>query len=288
MEIDFNENQYLDSVKKHPLVTAFFASIALFALVSYLASRQANRETIRTFDCSFKISTEDSIPQEKLQQLKNREGNDRATVEQLLGVSHCSLPKIAIREGAIVHREVYYTAENARSIVAYEDGQYLGFGIENLDRPGQWWESEATVRSPRSVREIELQNTWEVKAGDSIEGYFIASGLGDISLAMKGKVIAPIDGHLEEKFVLISDGRLIRGTSDCVIFSSPQLPAYLIKLCGLASRNLERVERGKAIGKTNGYLHISLLSYRPNQENGAIWVYVPPSPQLIESLVAAR
>ena len=288
MDINLNDNKYLESVKKYPLVSALLTLMALFAIVGYLSSRQTHREGDRAFDCAFKISTEESIPLETLQQLKNREGNDRATVEQLLGVSHCTLPKIAIREGAIVHREVYYTAENARSIVAYEDGQYLGFGIENLDRPGQWWESEATARSPHSVREIELQNTWGVKAGDSIEGYFIASGLGDISLAMKGKVIAPIDGNVEENFVLISDGSLIRGPSDCIIFSSPQLPAYLIKLCGLASRNLEQVEGGKPIGKTNGYLHISLFSYRPNQESGAIWVYVPPSPQLIESLVAAR
>ncbi len=288
MDIKFNKNQYLNSIKKYPWISGSLGIISLFSLMGSLASRQANRQTIREFDCTFKISTEESIQSEILQQLKHREGDERATVEQQLGTSHCTLPKIAIREGAIVHREVYYTAENTRSIVAYEDGQYLGFGIEDLDRPGQWWKSESAARSPRTVREIELQNTWGVKAGDAIEKYFVASGLGDISLAMKGNVIAPLDGNIEEKFVLISDGSLIRGTSDCVIFSSPQMPAYLIKLCGLKSRNLDLVEGGKPIGKTNGYLHISLFSYRPHPDSGAMWVYVPPSPQLLESLVAAR
>ncbi|MDY6936283.1 MAG: hypothetical protein SWY16_01345 [Cyanobacteriota bacterium] len=288
MEIKLNYAKYLEPVKKYPFASVSLALTTLFLIFGAIVARQTHRPLVKELDCGFKISTEETIQLETLQQLKNQEGSDRSAVEQLLGGSHCTLPKMAIREGAILDREVYYTAENARSIVAYEDGQYLGYGIEDLDRTGQWWEAESESRGPRSVREIELQNTWGVKAGESIDRYLVASGLGDISLAMKGKVLAPLDGNIEHKFVLISDGSLIRGTSDCVIFSSPQMPAYLIKLCGLASRNFNRIESGKPIGETNGYLHISLFSYRPNPENGATWVYVPPSPQLIQNLVAQR
>ena len=202
MDINFNDNKYIDSVKKYPLVSASLGFLALFLAIGSIAFRQANRQVVREFDCSFRISTEESIQSETLQQLKNQEGNDRATIEQLLGASHCTLPKMALREGAIVDREVYYTAENTRSIVAYEDGQYLGYGIEDLDRTGDWWESETAARSPRTVREIELQNTWGVTAGDSIGRYTVASGLGDISLAMKGNVIAPVDGNIQRKFRL--------------------------------------------------------------------------------------
>ena len=185
-----------------------------------------------------------------------------------------------------VEREVYLSSDNLRAIVAYEDGQYLGYGLEPLDRPGFEWKS-ADDRSSH-LREIELRNTWGIQAGNEIAKPPIVSGLGDISLAFNGKALAPVDGWVEGKFVLVSDGNLLPGTPDCVIFSSPQIPSYLSKLCGLKQRNLGQVERGTPIGQTDGHLHVTLFSSRKSEEEMPIWVYVSPSSQLLENLVSQR
>jgi len=109
--------------------------------------------------------------------------------------------------------------------------------------------------------------------------------LGDISLEFKGIVKAPLAGLVESEFVLVTKEDLIAGTKDCIIFSSPQMPAYLLKICGLTGRNLGSVDRGSPIGETSGKLHISLLSFRKVANQTNKWIYVSPSKTLIEKLV---
>jgi hypothetical protein len=262
-------------------------TLTTFALVIFfvILSRPKSIETL-ALDCAVPDESTPTLQRETLEKLRGREGESQNTIHQILGQPNCTLPKIAIRDGAIVDRDVYLSLDNARAILAYENGQYLGYGFEQLDRPGS--ESKSEKDRSSNIREIELRKTWGIQAGTAIAKHPIVSGLGDISLAFNGKALAPVDGWVEGKFVLVSDGNLLQGTPDCVIFSSPQIPAYLSKLCGFKQRNLGLVEQGMPIGQTNGYLHITLFSYRKNEDGKSVWVYVSPSPQLIENLISQR
>jgi hypothetical protein len=266
------------------LTVALLTVMPLTLMFGLTGSRSQKSEQLSALTCYNKAEKETTLQLETLKKIHGREGASADAIHQILGLPYCKLPKITIRDRAIVDREVYRTAENTRSIVAYEDGQYLGYGLENLSRSGQWLQGN---RQPE-VREIEVQQTWGIPAGAQIGKYFVASGLGDISLEIDGMTFAPVDGWVEGEFVSISQGNLQRNREDCVIFSSPQMPAYLLKLCGLQRKNLGNIKQGKEIGKTNGYLHISLLSYRKSENGKPVWMYVSPSPQLIESLVVSR
>ncbi len=266
------------------ITLAIVAVMPLTFLFGLTASQSYKVEPTSELNCYNKATPDRKIQLETLKKLKGQEGAKIETIHQLLGFPYCTLPKLTIRERSIVDREVYRAGEKVRAIVAYEDGQYLGYGLEELGRSGQWWQSEPQAQ----IREIEVQQTWGVPAGAQIGKYRIASGLGDISLEMKGKSFAPVDGWSENEFVLISQGNLQRNKDDCTIFSSPQIPAYLLKLCGLKHKNRGRIEQGEVLGKTDGYLHLSLLSYRKAESGRATWVYVSPATQLLESLVVSR
>jgi hypothetical protein len=266
------------------ITLAILAVMPLTLLFGLTASQPQQSESSEDLNCYNKATQNNPIKLELFQKLKGQEGANTDAIHQLLGSPYCTLPKLTIRDRAIVDRDVYRTGENVRAIVAYEDGKYLGYGLEERERSGQWWQSEPQ----QQIREIEVQQTWGMPAGVQIGKYRIASGLGDISLEMEGTSFAPIDGWNEGDFVLISQGNLQRNQDDCTIFSSPQMPAYLLKLCGLKHKNTGRIEQGKPLGKTDGYLHISLLSYRKADRGRATWVYVSPSAQLLESLVVSR
>jgi len=54
----------------------------------------------------------------------------KAVIREILGDPYCLLPKAAIRTSTIAESEVYQSSENYRLIVAYENDQYIGYGIE--------------------------------------------------------------------------------------------------------------------------------------------------------------
>jgi len=240
-------------------------------------------------ECYSIVRPDATVTLDLAQQLNGRQGSDYAGIEQVLGAPHCILPKVTVRYGSITERHVFRTSENARLIVAYENGQYLGHAFENLEGGGEWRRPDAVATevefSRRTIEQIELKNTWGVQAGNQIDRYPIVSGLGDISLKLSGEVLAPFDGYVKGKFVLVTDGNLIRNTEDCVLFSSPQIPAYTSKICGLERRYLGRIEQGKPLGKTDGYVHVSLLSLRREGSDRVQWVYVSPSSEFLQRLV---
>lgn len=238
------------------------------------------------FDCLNTDRSSLTLDIETLNLLRDREGEEQTTIHEILGKPNCTLPKISVREGAIVDREVYLNSNESRAIVAYEDGRYIGYGLEHRDLLNSQWNPSENSSSP--IREIELRNTWGMPTGNTIAKHRVISGLGDLSLAFNGKVLAPVDGWIEGKFVLVSHGSLMPNPPDCVIFYSPQMPAYLAKLCGFKQRNLGRVAQGMSMGQTNGYLHITVFAYRKNEDGTPVWVYVSPSPQLVENLVSQR
>lgn len=124
-------------------------------------------------------------------------------------------------------------------------------------------------RSVPSPRTLTLHQTWALSIGTKIAGYSISSGLGDISLDLGGRVVRmPFDGTVEPT------------QSNCVILSSPDIPAYLFRLCGLSHAQLGARHQGQAIGRAN-HLAFAMLRREPN----GTWAMVEPSPQFIEQLL---
>ncbi|MBF2050992.1 MAG: hypothetical protein EDM05_62535 [Leptolyngbya sp. IPPAS B-1204] len=120
-----------------------------------------------------------------------------------------------------------------------------------------------------SPRTIQIQQTWQLQPGDSVGNYQIAAGLGDISIELDGgKVYAPFDGRVQPN------------VRDCVLFSSPDVPAYLFRLCGLQRPRLGQVKQGTAIG-SGQYLHFATLRKLPE----GTWTIVEPSESILEQLL---
>ena len=118
-------------------------------------------------------------------------------------------------------------------------------------------------------RELQLSQNWELQPGDVVAGHAVASGLGDVSIVLKGDAVyAPFDGRVQPN------------KANCMIFSSEEVPTYLFRLCGLKSRHFGFRRAGDAIAKGNE-LHFGVL----NQQADGRWAMVEPSKQLIEQLL---
>lgn len=113
---------------------------------------------------------------------------------------------------------------------------------------------------------IKLYQSWELQPGDSVGDRAVLGGLGDITIALDDKpVYAPFDGRTQ------FDKR------KCLIFSSPDVPAYLFRLCGLNEPRLGAVNQGDAIGKGN-LLQFAALRKQPN----GTWAIVEPAKAILE------
>ena len=246
------------------------AGLLLGALLfTSLAFRSKGPSQDSTLDnrCLEIVNGDVTLPAQQLDKLKNHLGNKRTTIQQLLGQPYCLLPKTSIRSGVITEREAYRLEDDSWIIVAYESDNLIGYARDPSKSPHP------------SQKEISLRQTWSLQAGESIEGHRVVSGLGDLSVTLQDEVYAPADGIVYGRFVLISEGTLTQSQRDCLIFSSPQLPAYLLQLCGLDKRRLGLVKQGGVLGKAQGYLHLALL--RHDQQ----WVFVPPSTDLLKRLL---
>lgn len=127
---------------------------------------------------------------------------------------------------------------------------------------------DPAIATPRQVM---IQQSWELAPGDMIEGFVVAAGLGDISLQMNGaRVRAPFSGEME----------LSASNNQCVFFSSPEVPAYLFRYCGLQRPRLGVVEAGQIIGRSQ-LLHFATLRRQPE----GTWVIVEPSKNVLEQSV---
>ena len=95
----------------------------------------------------------------------------------------------------------------------------------------------------------------------------MAGSLGDISLLLKqGKVSAPFDGELDPS-----------ETRQCALYSTPEIPAYLFRLCGLRKFNYGKVEAGEPMGKGD-YLSFATLRRQPD----GTWIIVEPAKGVLE------
>ena len=124
--------------------------------------------------------------------------------------------------------------------------------------------------SSDSVRTVPIQQSWELQPGKMVGGHRIAGGLGDISIEMGGdRVYAPFDGELQPNDV-----------EQCYIFSSPQLPAYLFRLCGLKSAQVGAMQQGDTLGSAD-YLQFATLRRQPDGK----WAIVEPASDILERIL---
>ncbi|MBD2089086.1 hypothetical protein H6F67_04360 [Microcoleus sp. FACHB-1515] len=128
--------------------------------------------------------------------------------------------------------------------------------------------ASCTATAKVEPRAIQIQQAWQLQPGDTIGGHRVIAGLGDVSIELNGDwVYAPFDGRVQPA----------QAEDECVMFSSPQIPAYLVRLCGLSRPQLGEVRQGEAIGSAQN-LGFATLRRLPDGK----WAMVEPSNQLIE------
>jgi len=119
---------------------------------------------------------------------------------------------------------------------------------------------------PEPPLQLNLHQKWQLQPGDQVAGYPVLGGLGDISISLNRQAVyAPFTGRTQ------LDDR------NCVIFSSPDVPAYLFRLCGLENPRLGSVSPGDRIGRADT-LQFAALRKQPN----GTWAIVEPSRQILE------
>ncbi|MBW4694795.1 MAG: hypothetical protein KME27_23855 [Lyngbya sp. HA4199-MV5] len=124
----------------------------------------------------------------------------------------------------------------------------------------------ARAPSTAPTLDIKLYQAWELQPGDVLGDRRILGGLGDISIALDGNsVYAPFDGRTQ-----IDQRR-------CLIFSSPDVPAYLFRLCGLKDARPSMVNQGDTIG-SGTLLQFATLRKQPN----GTWAIVEPAKAILE------
>lgn len=126
-------------------------------------------------------------------------------------------------------------------------------------------------QSEPQPKAITLKQQWVLNPGDRISGSLVSGSLGDISLSLqKGvKIRAPFDGVLEPSEI-----------EGCDFYSTPEIPAYLFRLCGLSNVPYGDVREGRTLGKGN---HISFATIR-KQPDGT-WIIVEPARGVLEKAI---
>ena len=123
--------------------------------------------------------------------------------------------------------------------------------------------------NPDETINLNLYQKWQLQPGDKVAGFPVVSGLGDVSIELNGKsVYAPFEGKAQK------DQR------NCLIFSSPDVPAYLFRLCGISNPRLGDSNQGDALG-SGTVLHFATLRKQPD----GTWAIVEPSKPMIERIL---
>ena len=115
---------------------------------------------------------------------------------------------------------------------------------------------------------LQVYQKWQLQPGSTIGGRKVLAGLGDISIALDGSVYAPFDGRAQK------DQR------ECLIFSTPDVPAYLFRLCGLSDMRLGDRRQGEVLGQ-GAMVHFATLRKQPE----GTWAIVEPSKPIIEKIL---
>ncbi|EKU96276.1 hypothetical protein Lepto7375DRAFT_0264 [Leptolyngbya sp. PCC 7375] len=124
-------------------------------------------------------------------------------------------------------------------------------------------------QSDPPTRNITIQQTWELQVGNQVGDYRISSGLGDVTLELDG---APVR--------LPFDGKVQPMDPHCIAITSPEVPAYLFRLCGINSPNLGQDNKGHIIGRAQ---QLVFAAFR--KEPDGTWALIEPATDLIEQFL---
>ncbi|MBD2459471.1 hypothetical protein H6G89_00295 [Oscillatoria sp. FACHB-1407] len=128
-------------------------------------------------------------------------------------------------------------------------------------------------QSEASLRKVQIQQAWELQPGDQVAGRRIAGSLGDITVDLDGgKIYAPFDGLVQPNDL-----------EGCVVFSSPEVPAYLFRWCGVRQPKLGEVKRGEAIASAD-YLEFAALRRQPDGK----WAMVEPASDILQRTLSPQ
>ncbi len=120
-------------------------------------------------------------------------------------------------------------------------------------------------------RVINIQQQWELEPGDLIGDHLVVGSLGDISIQLKHQSLrAPFPGKVEPSTF-----------DQCVIYSTPEVPAYLFRFCGLRRPRFGPIKAGQSIG---GGSHVQFATLR-RQPDGT-WIIVEPSTGVLERAIS--
>ncbi|MGB6014864.1 MAG: hypothetical protein WBG32_09060 [Nodosilinea sp.] len=122
--------------------------------------------------------------------------------------------------------------------------------------------------TPVVPRQIVLKQSWEIEAGDRVAGQLVTGSLGDISIRLRGtRLRAPFAGQVE----LAAKGFY------CIYFSTPEVPAYLFRYCGVRQPRLGLIQAGEVMGHGQ-QIHFATLRRQPDGS----WAIVEPSDRVLE------
>ena len=118
-------------------------------------------------------------------------------------------------------------------------------------------------------RSITIQQTWELQVGNRVGDYRISSGLGDITLDLGGDPVKmPFTGKTQPM------------DDHCIAVTSPEVPAYLFRLCGISRPNLGQRSQGHTIGRAE---RLVFAAFR--KEPDGTWALIEPVTELIEQFL---
>ena len=99
--------------------------------------------------------------------------------------------------------------------------------------------------------------------------YRISSGLGDITLELGGNPVRmPFDGRVQSM------------DEHCIALTSPEVPAYLFRLCGSSRPKLGQQLQGHTVGRAQ---QLVFATFR--KEPDGAWTLIEPATDLIAQIL---
>ncbi|MEM6520407.1 MAG: hypothetical protein AAF722_13875 [Cyanobacteria bacterium P01_C01_bin.70] len=126
-------------------------------------------------------------------------------------------------------------------------------------------------QSEVSPRQIPVQQEWQLQPGSEIGGFQVIGSLGDISIDLNGgNIKAPFDGELQPT-----------DSENCVAYTSPEVPAYLFRLCGVTRPRLGAVQAGQVMARSD-VLQFAAMRRQPD----GTWAIVEPATEILEKTLS--
>lgn len=123
--------------------------------------------------------------------------------------------------------------------------------------------------SPTHFTSVEIEQAWALEPGDLLGHYSISSGLGDVVIELGGAPLyMPMAGEIQPL------------NPRCSLFSSPELPAYRLRLCGLSQVKSGLLREGVVFGRGDR-VALALLRRQPQ----GTWAMVEPATSILEQFL---